>query len=264
MKSSIIIIALTIFGFGNPKSAYGAEFDHSHSLWSDILSKVTAPNGDVKYALLKKELDDKAADHVFSEYLSSLEKVTKKQYDAWSEQEKMAFLINAYNAFTIKLIIANYPVKSIKDIGGFFTKPWSVEFFSLLDGTIKSLDPIEHKVLRPEFKDYRIHAAVNCASVSCPPLRRSAFTSKDLDAQLDEQMREWLADDSRNSWSGPKKQIRVSKIFDWYEEDFEQWGGGVKKVLMKYAPSDAKERIKSADDIDYLDYNWKLNESKQK
>jgi len=264
MKNSIIFVAIIYFTIANSALGVAGKFDHSHTLWTDLLAKYTDKEGSVKYSQLKKELADKGASHDFSKYLAALEGVSKKQYDAWGKQEKMAFLINAYNAFTIKLIIDHHPVKSIKDIGGFFTKPWSVEFFALLGGAIKSLDPIEHKLLRPEFKDYRIHAAVNCASVSCPPLRRDAFTSKELDAQLDEQMRVWLADDSRNSWAGSKDEIRISKIFDWYEEDFEKWGGGVKQVLLKYAPADAKKRITTASDIDYLDYNWNLNESKQK
>lgn len=232
-------------------------FDHNHSPWTEVLKQYQNSQGMVNYKALKSDSNAKK-EHKFNQYLSEIQKVTFKDYSSWTKEQKMAYLINAYNALTLKLIIQNYPVKSIKKIGGFFTKAWDVEFFSLLDGKIKSLDPIEHKWLRPQFKDYRIHAAVNCASISCPALRNEAFVPQKLSQQLDEQMKLWLNDKSRNQIDFQKNIYKLSKIFDWYKKDFVDWGGGVLNVAQKY--TEAKKELK--EDIEYLDYDWNLNEFK--
>jgi hypothetical protein len=187
-----------------------AAFDPTHKEWTEVLKKYQDSRGHMLYRQLKADLGPK---HPFASYLSAIQALPKVEFEKWSEAQKKAFLINAYNALTVKLIVDHYPVKSIKKIGGLFTKPWTLEFFSLLGGEIKALDPIEHEWLRPKFKDYRIHAAVNCASVSCPPLRNEAFTADKLDSQLDSQMRSWLSDKDRNRLNGEK--FEISKIFSW-------------------------------------------------
>ena len=235
----------------------GFSLDHKHEKWDRLLKTYVTKSGFVDYKKLQK--DAKTPQHTFLPYLKELEGVTQKEYEAFSRHEKMAFLINAYNAFTLKLIIDHYPVKSIRKIGGFFTKPWDMEFFSLLGGTITSLDPIEHEVLRPQFKDYRIHAAVNCASISCPLLRAEAYVASRLNEQLEEQMRIWLADSSKNAFDPKTGRVSLSKIFDWYEEDFVKYGGGVVGVLKKYGPASSKEALKKHKSIEYLDYDWGLN-----
>lgn len=245
-------------------------FDHTHKEWTSVLKEYQTKKGLLKYKKLKADTDKskeskdakKTKIHVFNSYIDSVQAVSFKEYSSFSKNEKMAFLINSYNALTVKLILDNYPVKSIKKIGGWFTKPWSVEFFSLLDGKIKSLDPIEHEWIRPKFEDYRIHAAVNCASFSCPPLRNEAFVASRLDKQLDGQMVAWLKDQNRNQISLKSNTWTISKIFDWYEGDFKKWGGGVVNVISKYMKKpldpEASKKIK----IKYLNYNWDLNEAK--
>ncbi len=236
-----------------------SQFDHEHKALTSVLSKYMDSKGLVKYKQLKK--DTKASkSHQFNKYLNSIAAVSVNTYGTWNKNQKMAFLINAYNAFTVKLIINNYPVDSIKDIGSLFKKPWRVEFFNLLGGKIKALDPIEHTYLRPMYKDYRIHAAVNCASISCPPLRNEAFVASKLNKQLDEQMTAWLVDTTRNQFS--KKSIKISKIFSWYESDFAKWGKGVKNVLRRHLPDNLKGFVTEKIDIDYMGYSWDLNESK--
>lgn len=236
-------------------------FDHSHALWSKVLKEYQTNKGLIQYKKLKKDSSTRA-EHEFNRYLKDLSAVTFKEYEAYNKEQKMSFLINAYNAFTFKLIVDNYPVKSIKDLGSFFKKPWSIEFFSILDGKIKSLDPIEHEWLRPHFKDYRIHAAVNCASISCPPLRNEAFVPERLSKQLDHQMKQWIADPTRNKVNSKNKEWKVSKIFDWYEDDFENWGNGVETVINKYSSSPISKKALEEIDIDYMKYNWGLNEAK--
>ena len=235
-------------------------FDHSHSKWDKVLKDYQNENGLVNYKKLKADANNK--EHSFNSYLSEVSGVSESEYNKFKSEEKMAFLINAYNAFTFKLIVDNYPVKSIKDIGSLFTSSWKKEFFSMLGGKVKSLDPIEHEWLRPKFKDYRIHAAVNCASISCPPLRHEAFLGSNLDKQLDEQMSFWLKDESRNRFDEKFGKLYLSKIFDWYGDDFEKWGDGIKAVVKKFGPKAAVEAIKKGGDIDYLDYDWGLNEAK--
>lgn len=229
-------------------------FDHNHRPWTSLLSKYVNDKGFVDYKAWQKQqkpLDD---------YLESLESVGFKEYQKFSSQQKKAFLINAYNAFTIKLILKHYPVESIKDIGGFFTKPWSVEFFKLLDGKIESLDPIEHEWLRnkPELRDPRVHAAVNCASISCPPLNPTAFQADILDSQLASVTRSWINDSSRNRISS--KELKLSKIFDWFKEDFGGNEEGIKNFLMKYLPPDKARALAGRKvEISFLDYDWGLN-----
>lgn len=197
-----------------PTIGYG--FDHGHVQWTQVLKKYQDKSGFIHYRQLKADMASPT--HPLEAYLKDVQSVPLAEFEKWQDNQKKAFLINAYNALTVKLILDNYPVKSIKKIGGLFSKPWRIEFFSLLDGKIKALDPIEHEWLRPKYKDFRIHAAVNCASFSCPPLRNEAFTSDKLDAQLDSQMKSWLADSGRNRIS--KHKFEISKIFDWYKDDF--------------------------------------------
>lgn len=217
-------------------------------------------DGRVRYRELKKSTAERK-DHPFNLYIADLQQVSKADFDQWTRDEQKAFLLNAYNALTIRLILDHYPVKSIRDIGGLFKKPWDVEFFSLLGGAAKSLDPIEHQLLRPVYRDFRVHSAANCASMSCPVLRGEPYVASRLNEQLDDQMRRWLADSTRNQF-GPTGKIKISKIFDWYRSDFDAWGGGVTKVLTTFAPDTAKSAIQKSDDFQYLDYAWNLNEPK--
>jgi hypothetical protein len=237
-------------------SAPGFAFDHKHTAWTQVLNANLNSQGLFNYKKLKAEIKADQ-NHAFAKYISAIQKVTLAEYERFSTPEQLAFLINSYNALTVKLILDHYPIKSIKDTGRLFKKPWGIKFFKLLDGKIEALDPIEHDWIRPKFKDYRIHAAVNCASISCPPLRKSAYTADQLSKQLDEQMSLWLQDGSRNQIDTPRQRLKLSKIFDWYEKDFIEWGGGVHAVVAKHLKP--KTEI-STFEIEYLDYDWNLNE----
>lgn len=248
------IAFLSLFTF----EASAISFDHSHQKWTSVLFQYRVL-GEFHYRELKVELAKSPASE-FGRYLNDLKGVPPGAYEGFSRAQKMAFLINAYNALTVKLIIDHYPVKSIKDTGTLFTKPWSIKFFDLLDGAIKSLDPIEHEYLRPKFSDYRIHAAVNCASKSCPELREEAFIAEKLDAQLDDQMNRWLSDPSRNRVDHAGKTIFLSKIFDWYGKDFESDKVGITAVLVRHAPGQYKDAVARGYTIKFLGYDWGLNE----
>lgn len=226
-------------------------FDQEHKIFNHVLKQYLNSEHFVYYKKLKADIKD--AKHPFNQYLTEIRKVSFKEWNSWSKNDQMAFLINSYNALTMELILENYPLESIKDIGFLWMNAWKKDFFKLLDGKMTNLDTIEHKYLRANYHDYRIHAAVNCASISCPVLRKEAYRGKDLDQQLDEQMKTWLGDLRRNDC----KKNKFSMIFKWYREDFEKEGPGISAVLKKFTSCENLPQK-----VDYLDYNWQLNEAK--
>lgn len=236
------------------------EFDHEHAQWTAILKKHV--HGDkFDYAAVQK---DPAA---LNAYLSKLRGVTLAQLLGWNEKQRMAFWINTYNAHAVKLVSDNYPIESIRDLGTLLNKVWNKKFIEMdaLHPSGKdqhlSLDDVEHKILRPRFEDARVHAAVNCASDSCPPLRAEAFIAKRLDEQLDAQVRAWIADESRNQFDLSEGKMRISEIFKWFKSDFVRDGESVEGWIAKYAPEKVASAIRNGADLDvsYLDYSWKLN-----
>lgn len=245
-------------------------FDHSHAAWQVLLAKHvrTSASGNasaVDYTAMKAE---RAA---LTTYLASLTAVGEAEYAKWSKSQRLSFLINAYNAYTIELILTKYPeLESIKDLGSLFQSPWKKKFFSLL-GQDMSLDDIEHGMIRAPgaFDDPRIHAAVVCASIGCPMLRPEAFVADRLDAQLDDGMRRFLADSTRNRFDADSGRLQVSKIFDWYGKDFEKGHKGYDSLRATFtrhaaqltATPEGQARVRNGDyRLDFLDYDWRLND----
>ena len=200
--------------------------------------------------------------------LVQLQAVGRSEFERWPPADRRAFLINAYNAWTVELILRAWPdLASIRDLGSLFVSPWKRRWFHLL-GAERSLDEVEHTLLRgaPDHDDPRIHCAVNCASIGCPALRPEACRGADLDAQLDDQTRRFLRDRTRNRLEGDT--LYLPRIFDWYAEDFEQPFRGATTVpafLALYADAiglDAAARARlaaGAIGIDYLPYDRVLN-----
>jgi hypothetical protein len=176
------------------------------------------------------------------------------------ESEKRAFWINAYNILAIDLVTDHYPLESIRDIGSFFSPVWKKPA-GLIDGKRYSLDEIEHGIVRP-MGDPRAHAAVICASTSCPALRREAFRAKTLDTQLDDAMRRWVADPGKGlSIDRARLQITLSKVFDWFAGDFDAVGGPIAFVASYAKEEDRMWLIENASraSIRYFDYDWRVN-----
>ena len=173
----------------------------------------------------------------------------------------LAFWINAYNILTIDLVLQHYPLDSIRDIGSFFSPVWNVEV-ATIEGRTLSLGEIEHEILR-KMGEPRIHAAIVCASTSCPPLARTPFTPARLGADLDAAMRQWLASSKKGvSIDRTRNQVSVSAIFDWFEEDFET-GGGVLATIARYVPTADAAWLQNEGRqarIQFLDYDWTLND----
>ncbi len=245
-----------------------AAFDHRHPQWDTLLKQnvVLIQNGnatEVKYESFKRE---RAA---LKSYLDSLSAVAQTDFDGWSKPEQLAFLINAYNAFTVELILTRYPdIESIKDFGTFLNNPWKKKFFSLL-GKQRSLDEIEHGMIRAEgvYDDPRIHMAVNCASIGCPALRNEAYLATRLDEQMEDSLKRFLSDRTRNRFS--RSTLEVSRIFDWYGKDFAKGFRGAKSIhafLAGYAnalsdkPEDQQRIREGKSPIRFLDYDWALND----
>jgi len=221
----------------------------SHEIWNKLLEKHVTKSGEVSYKGFKADVS------LLDSYLKLLS-TNAPDPKKWSKNEQLAYWINAYNAFTVKLIVDNYPVKSIKDIGGsipFVNSPWDIKFI-VIGGEKMDLNNIEHGTIRKYFDEPRIHFAVNCASISCPQLRNEAYVAARLDAQLTEQAQAFLNDKQKNT-IGDGKTVKLSKIFSWFSGDFKQNGKSVSDFINKYAPV----KIKPDADIDYLDYNWQLN-----
>ena len=199
--------------------------------------------------------------------------MTRAQFDAWAKPQQQAFLINAYNAFTIEKILTRYPdIKSIRDFGSVFGNPWKDKFFTLF-GQPAYLDLIEHETLRKDgvYDDPRVHVSVVCASIGCPMLRSEAFTADKVDAQMEDGMKRFLSDRTRNRYNPQTKKLEISKIFDWYGKDFEKGHKGytsVKGTMAKYAdlladkPEDRALVRGEKADVAFLDYDWSLNDAK--
>ena len=248
-----------------------AALDHSHKAWDELLKKhvryVQDGNASrVDYAGFARDRAQLKA------VLDDYQKVTRAEFDGWTKPQQQAFLINAYNAFTVEKILRRYPdIKSIRDYGTVFGNPWKDKFFTLF-GQPSYLDFIEHETLRKEgvYDEPRVHVAVVCASIGCPMLRNEAFTADKLDAQLEDGMRRFLSDSTRNRYNPQTKKLEVSKIFDWYGKDFEKGYkgyGSVKATLAKYADllaqsAEDREAVRSQKaDVAFLDYDWSLNDS---
>lgn len=211
----------------------------SHAAWDSLLQKYVSATGQVNYKALKADPTGLQA------YCRLLAENTPRE--AWSRAEKLAYWINAYNAFTLKLIVDNYPTASILRFDG--GKTWDVKRITL-GGKKYSLNQIENEIIRPQFKEPRIHFALNCAAKSCPPLYNRAYTAENLEAALESRAKQFINNASYNNLSAGKAE--VSKIFDWYGADF----GDLKKYLSRYANTP----VRATATVSFKEYDWDLNE----
>ncbi|OAV45017.1 hypothetical protein A3850_011190 [Lewinella sp. 4G2] len=209
----------------------------SHQPWNTLLQRYVDDAGNVDYAGFKSSESELDA------YLATLQETAPK--GTWGRRASLAYWINAYNAFTIKRILRDYPVASITDLDG--GDPWKVKWIEI-EGETYSLNNIEHDIIRPRFKDARIHFAVNCAAKSCPPLPNKAFMAANVESLLTERTRAFVRNPAYNTIGD---EVAVSKIFDWYGEDF----GDLRTYLNKYLPTPIPADV----EIGFRDYDWALN-----
>ncbi|MFK7782820.1 DUF547 domain-containing protein [Psychroserpens sp.] len=211
----------------------------SHNSWNELLQKHVSVNGNVNYKGFKS---DSVKFYAYIEHLQN-----NAPNNLWTRNDKLAYWINAYNAFTIDLILRNYPLQSIKDI----KEPWDQRLWKI-DSKWYTLNDIEHQILR-KMDEPRIHFAIVCASVSCPKLKNTAFTAFDLETQLTVATKEFLSDTSKNELS--VNNIKLSKIFKWFAKDFKTNGS-----MIDFLNQNSDIKISDKAKKSYLDYNWDLND----
>lgn len=229
-----------------------------HRAWDALLAgRVVQGTGGV--ALVRYGRFGAAERQALDGYLAALQAVAVSRLN---RDEQFAYWVNLYNALTVKVILDNYPVETIRDIdispGLFSNGPWGAELVEV-EGEALSLDDIEHRILRPIWQDPRIHYAVNCASIGCPDLRATAWTAEGLDAALDEAARRYVNHPRGADVRGGR--LYVSSIYDWFEEDFGDSEAGVIAHLRQYAASGLKNRLVGIRDIEDDEYDWTLNDA---
>ncbi len=233
-------ISKTILPIGSDSLQMNAiEIDHTS--WDTLLKRHVDEDGNVDYQGFKSDLK------ALEGYLSYLAENIPAENSA--KAKKLAYYINLYNAATVKLILDNYPLASIKDI----KSPWARKWIPL-DGREVSLGHIEHKILR-KMNEPRIHFAINCASYSCPKLLNEAFTSSQIEMQLKKATQDFITDKRRNTLL-PEK-IQLSQIFKWFKKDFTEEGS-----LIDYLNTNTDLKLNKGITIEYLKYDWSLNEVK--
>lgn len=241
VRTSIALLLLTA------PTTFAAPLDD----YDKLLKKHVDDAGYVDYDALRKDADKLDA------YIDHLAKI---DLNTLNRDEKLATLINAYNAFTLRLILDHYPLQSIMDIPE--EKRWKAKRWNVGGKTV-SLDALENEWIRPTFNEPRIHFAVNCASIGCPPLRNEAFRGDKLDQQLEDQTKYALNQDRWLQFDRDAAALRLTKIFEWYKADFEQDGQTVMEFARKYSKELQKPRITmEVPQINYLEWDWKLNRKK--
>ena len=255
--SALVLVGLVLGVTAFAQDKTGRVFDHSP--WNDIVEATVSDEGWVNYQAIRQKWRRK-----LPAYLSSLGTVDVGTLN--SKAERMAFWINAYNAVTIQILLDEGLPEEVPHARFFGKNIFKMKRYRI-GGNVRSLDEIEHKILRKRHKDPRIHAALVCGASSCPRLRPEAYTGEKLDRQLTEEARRWIQK-GRNKDGRPKNRLdkaegvyHVSEIFKWFNEDF--YGGddeGVLKFLKKFGDKDNRTYLDKRDvDIEYLDYQWELN-----
>lgn len=232
-----------------------AGFNHQYPAYTRLL-KAHVHEGSVDYQALA------AAPEALTAVLAGFAEVSSTQFKGWTQAQQVAYLINLYNAATLALIVKHYPVDSIKDIGGWFRKPWSINFVQLFGRSV-DLDHIEHDLLRPNYSEPRIHFALVCAAISCPPLRDEAYQAQHLEAQFEAQGKRFFAQAEKNNVAVAKGQVNVSPIFDWFKADFGDSREQVMAFVLPYFSAQERAKVDPARFVlRYTDYDWSLNQAK--
>jgi hypothetical protein len=264
--AGVVIMAAVLLFWAASGPVEAAEFDHGHGIFEQILRERVV-NGRVDYKGLLK------SPALLDRYLQTTSSVTEAQFKGWNEGQQLAFLINLYNAATLRLIIDHYPLKSIRDIGHLIKGPWDQKVVNLF-GKKTTLNHLEHGIIRKDYTEPRIHFALVCAAKSCPALPSYAFTGDALDAQLDERVRLYLASSEGLRLDRAAGKVSISMIFKWYGDDFRPafypksgFGGlqakerAVMNFIGKYAYDDIRRYFAGGGyALRYLEYDWSLNE----
>lgn len=256
-----VCMSLLLVSLWTP-SLFSESFDHHYAAFGQLL-KQYENNGLVNYQAIQKSPE------LLNQILTQFENVSKSDYEKWRRDERIAFWINAYNLAGLKTIIDHYPLgkglswkalafpsNSIQQIPNVWNQP-ALEVF----GEKVSLNHIEHEILRKEFKEPRTHFGLVCASLGCPVLQSGPYLADKLDLQLNEQISAFLADPKKFRYNSDTDTLYLSPIFKWFKKDFEQTGG-IRSFLNVHLPDGIGKGISEKTKIEWLDYDWSLNEQK--
>lgn len=252
-RMRLALVALTLLAGAASARAACTDVDHTHAAWTAILRR-HVQDGRVDYAALARD------DAALNAYLAALSGTCAADYQRWTRGQRIAFWLNAYNAFTVRLVLNHYPIDSIRRIGWLPNAAFRERFVPMdgLKGGTISLDDIEHRTLRSAFREPRIHFALVCAARSCPVLREEAYRAADLDRQLDDQGRRFLRDPTKNRVDAGAKTLYLSPIFDWFGDDFVAASGSVPAFVAPYLGDVGTPVAGFA--VQFLDYDWSLND----
>ena len=229
-------------------------FGQTHARYAAALSNFVK-NGRVDYAGLQSAPQDLDA------YLNDLARVTPEEFATWSRENRLALLLNLYNAQTLRLILDHYPLKSIRDIGTLPAAAWR-ELVARFGGQIMTLDHLENKIIRPDYDEPRVHFALVCAANGCPPLRSEPYVGDRLDEQLDDQAKQFLAIVEKNHFDVAQNTLWLSPIFKWYKEDFTGKAGSLAAYVKPFLPQESRRALERSSKLKVLhtNYDWNLNE----
>ncbi len=249
------LILFLVFTLGSASFGAGASpFDPNHPQWRTVLGRFVT-NGAVNYAGLKREPADLDA------YLDRLAAIPAAEFAQWPKAERLALLLNLYNAQTLRLIVDHYPLRSIRNIGVLPGAAWKRPVVRWA-GQVRSLDQLEHELIRPVFNEPRVHFALVCAAKGCPPLQAEPYVAAKLDAQLDDQARAFLGTTAKNRFDPKAGVLWLSPIFDWYGQDFRANSAGIIQFVTPFLPADARAELARTAKVEirFTDYDWSLND----
>ena len=249
-------LSLLTFTFSALTGRAAEGFDQTHARFGRVLTTFVK-NTNVDYAKLKSDPAELDA------YLREITAVPAAEFARWAEADRLALLINLYNAQTLRLIINHYPLKSIRDIGTLPGAAWR-EPIVRQGGQLMTLDHLENKIIRVDYREPRIHFALVCAAVSCPPLRSEPYTGARLNAQLDDQARVFLATAEKNRFDAATGTLHLSQIFKWYEKDFTTPAGSLAAYVKPYLPEAQRNALTDPAKVKvkFTEYDWALNAQK--
>ncbi len=252
----IQVIALGVFLVAGSR-ALAADFDQTHARYAEVLTR-HVKNALVDYAGLKADPSGLDA------YLDEIAAVPPEDFKKWPKEQQLALLLNLYNAQTLKLIVDHHPITSIRKIGFLPGAAWRIENVRF-GGAVMSLDHLEHEVIRAGYDEPRIHFAVVCAALSCPPLRSEPYVGAKLNEQLNDQAKQFLGNMTKNRFDAGSNTLWLSPIFEWYEADFTKPAGTLQSYVQPFLPESSRNALKRATDVTvkFNDYDWSLNEWKK-
>jgi hypothetical protein len=248
----LVIVVLALLGAGASRSALAADHPFSHATFVHVL-QAHVREARVDYAGLK------ARPTQLNRYLDEIAAIEPEPFARWPRPERLALLINLYNAQTLRLIIDHYPVASIQKIGLLPGAAWRKKIVRW-GGKVLSLDELEHGILRKEYQEPRIHFALVCAAKGCPPLRDEPFVADRLDEQLQDQGRRFLAESTKNRWEPATQTLWLSPIFQWFSDDFIVGGGSVVAFVKPMLPESVQKQMTVEPKVRFTEYDWSLND----